>query len=130
MTELSMELKQRMDEAGKDKEWAEKGRSSESLEQFAELLNAKGIELPAQVKAALDANSSLNKAGKLEDNDLENVTGGWTNIFNCPREHHLALCEWTFCPHIQTRNNTPDDDHYDKYCDCGYWCRNMSYPNA
>ncbi|MDF2685167.1 MAG: hypothetical protein K0S55_348 [Clostridia bacterium] len=128
MKELPMELKQRIDDAGKDKEWAVKVRNAGSLEKFAELLKEKGIELPAEVKDTLDANVIINKSGKLEDNDLEEVTGGWTTIFSCPREYNIALCEWTLCPHINSRHNTPDDNHYDKYCDLGYWTKNFSYP--
>lgn len=127
MKELPMELKQLIDEAGKDREWAKKVRSAESLEKFTVLLQEKGIELPAKVKDALDANSAMNGTGKLEDSDLENITGGWINIFNCPREFNAFLCELTFCPHINTRDNTPDEDQYEKYCDLGYWSLSMSY---
>lgn len=127
MKELPMELKWRMDEAGKDREWAEKVRGAGSWETYVKLLKEKGIELPAEVKDVFDADSK-NKTGKLEDNDLEKVTGGWTNVFNCPREYNLALCDWTFCPHIKTRLNTPDEDHYDKYCDLNYWSINCVYP--
>jgi len=130
MKELPMELKQRMDEAGKDREWVKKVRSAESFEKFAEFLKEKEIELPAKVKDAFDVNSTMNRTGKLEDNDLEKVTGGWTNIFNCPREYNRFLCELTFCPHIQTRHNTPDEDHYDLYCDQHYWSYNTSYPQG
>ncbi|MEA4890102.1 MAG: hypothetical protein VB070_11620 [Clostridiaceae bacterium] len=127
MMELPTELKQRLAEAGKDGEWAEKVRNAGSWETYAKLLGEKGIELPAEVKNAFDADR-LNKTGQLEDNDLEKVTGGWTNVFNCPRAYHLALCEWTFCPHIKNRFDTPDEDHYDLYCDLGYWTENRIYP--
>lgn len=127
MKELPIGLKRRMDEAGKDGEWAEKVRGAESWETYVKLLEEKGIELPAEVKDVFDADS-INKTGKLEDNDLEKVTGGWKNVFNCPGEYNLALCEWTFCPHKKTRPDTPDEDHYDKYCDLGYWSINCMYP--
>jgi len=129
MKELPMELKRRMDEAGKDKEWAEKVRSAGSWETYVKLLKEKGIELPAEAKDAFDANS-INKTGKLEDNDLEKVTGGWINVFNCPKDYNLALCELTFCPHRNTNHNTPDEDHYDFYCDLGYWTINRAYPQC
>ncbi len=127
MKDLPVELKRRMDEAGKDKEWAEKVRHAESWEAYAKLLKEKGIELPAEAKDAFDANS-INKTGELEDNDLEQVSGGWINVFNCPREQNLALCEWTFCPHKQNNHNKPDENHYECYCDLGYWSEIRMYP--
>ena len=127
MKGLSMELKQRIEEAGKDNKWIQKIRNAESMEKFTKLLEEKEIKLPVEVKEALDE-KSIKNTGQLEDNDLEEVTGGWTNIFNCPREYSLLLCEYTFCPHKQTRDNTPDENHYDKYCDQGYWSNNWAYP--
>lgn len=82
-----------------------------------------------ETKNALQKSAApVDEVNAIDDNDLEDVAGGWTNIFNCPKEYNLALCEWTFCPHIKTRENTPDEDHYDKYCDLGYWSDNLSYP--
>ncbi|MEA4832720.1 hypothetical protein SDC9_158817 [bioreactor metagenome] len=116
MKELPMELKQRINEAGKDGEWAAKLHNAESLEKFTELLKEKGIELPVEVICELKENSKINKTGKLDDNNLEGVAGGWTTSFNCQRKYNYYLCELTSCPH----------EHYDeiqctKYCDWGYW---------
>lgn len=126
MKELPNELKQFVKEAEKDKEWAKELRGAGSAEKFEELLKQKGIELSEKAKDELRANGAA-AAGKLEDSDLENVTGGWINIFNCPREYNNFLCELTFCPHIQTRDYPPDESQYEKYCDLGYWSIYCSY---
>jgi hypothetical protein len=129
MKELSMELKQRMAEAGKDTEWVEKVRCAATWEAYEKLLAEKGIEATAELKEAF-ATDRIIKAGKLEDDELEKVSGGWTNVFNCPKEYNSFLCDLTFCPHRNTRDNTPDEDHYDKYCDLGYWSFNLNYPQG
>ena len=126
MKDLQIEMRQQMEKASKDKEWAKKVRNAGSWDTYSKLLKEKGIDVPVEVKKAFDANHA-GKTGVLEDNDLEKVTGGWTDIFNCPKTHNTVLCELTFCPHIQDRDNTPDENHYDLFCDQGYWTENRSY---
>ncbi|MEA4832719.1 MAG: hypothetical protein VB118_08895 [Oscillospiraceae bacterium] len=127
---LPMELKQRINEAGKDEEWAAKLHNAESLEKFTELLKEKEIELPVEVICELKENSKINKTGKLDDNDLEGIAGGWTTIFNCPREYNMVLCEWTLCPHRQITDCTPDENHYKICCDLGCWSQVRGYQNV
>jgi hypothetical protein len=126
MKEFPMDQKQRMEEAGMDEEWVKRVRGAATWEAYAKLLAEKGIEATAEFKEAFTTDRII-KAGKLEDDELEKVSGGWTNVFNCPKEYNSFLCDLTFCPHRNTRDNTPDEDHYDKYCDLGYWCLNLKY---
>lgn len=126
MNDLSTELKQRMEEAGKDTVWTEKVRAAATSEEYAKLLAEKGIEAPAELKEAFVA-SRASKTGKLDDDELENVSGGWKNVFECPRKHDGFLCEATFCPHAIFVPNTPDIYHYRKFCDQGYWTKEYSY---
>lgn len=127
MKEVKINTKQRMEEASKDKEWAKKVRNSGSLEVYTKLLKEKGIDVPEEIKRKFTA-GNVNKTGILEDNDLELVTGGWDNVFNCPKSHNLFLCDYTFCPHIQDRDHVPDEQHYERYCDQGHWSEIVSYP--
>ncbi|MEA4889737.1 MAG: hypothetical protein VB070_09780 [Clostridiaceae bacterium] len=126
MNGLSTELRQRMEEAGKDAAWVEKVRAAADWDVYAALLAEKGIEAPAELKKTFSAGCA-SKTGKLDDDELENVSGGWKNIFECPREYNGFLCESTFCPHAIYVQNTPDIFHYRKFCDQGYWAKDYTY---
>lgn len=130
MKDLPMALRQRVEEAGKDGEWAEKVHCAATWETYEKLLAEKGIKATAELKETFDVNGFMNKTGRLEDNDLEKVAGGleFSNIYDCPPYHDPFLCEMTPCPHIKTKDNTPDENHYDRYCDLYYWCFNLTYP--
>lgn len=126
MKELPMELKQRMEEACTDVKWAEKIRGTTTWEAYENLLAEKGIEPPAELKEAFVA-GRINNTGRLEDDELERVSGGWTNVFSCPKDYSYILCELTRCPHRIRVDNVPDTNHYDLRCDLNYWTINRSY---
>ena len=115
MKELSSEQKQSIEEAGKDEQWAARLRSAATWEDCAKLLAEKGVEASDDLKAAFEAGKGA-KAGELADDEMENVTGGWTNVFNCPKEYSYLLCDATHCPHVKQ----PSDEN-EAYCDLGYW---------
>jgi hypothetical protein len=84
MKELPMEMRQRMEEAGKDAAWAKKVRSAADWDAYTALFAEKGIEAPAELKEAFAAGCA-SKAGKLEDDALGSVSGGWMAGWNtCP----------------------------------------------
>ena len=126
MNGLSTELRQRMEEAGKDTAWVEKVRAAADWDTYAALLAEKGIKAPAELKETFSAGCA-GKTGKLDDDELENVSGGWDNVFECPRKYDGFLCEATFCPHAIFVPNTPDMFHYRKFCDQGYWTKEYTY---
>jgi hypothetical protein len=117
---------QRIEEAGKDVEWAEKVRGAATWETYEKLLAEKGIEATAELKEAFAADRII-KTGKLEDDELEKVSGGWTNIFSCPQEYNYVLCELTRCPHRICLDNVPDENHYEMRCDQGFWTISRKY---
>ena len=120
MKELSIEQRQIIEEAGKDELWMAKLRAAAAWEDYAKLLAEKGIEAPEDLKATFEAGKG-NKTGELSDDDMEGVSGGWTNIFSCPAQYHEFLCEMTYCPHIKARPYPLNEDYCEVYCDQGYW---------
>ncbi len=81
-----------------------------------------------EAKNALQKNAApVDGVNAIDDNDLEKVAGGWTNIFNCPQEYNFVLCELTRCPHRICKDNVPDENHYEMRCDQGFWTINRKY---
>jgi hypothetical protein len=119
MLELPMETIQRLEEAGKDREWSERVRCAENWEALEVLLAEKGVEASAELKAAFEAGGK-DKTGKLEDDDLEKVSGGY--LLPCPQEYDIAFCELSHCPHMYKK---PIQFNWSwkttAHCDLGYY---------
>ena len=124
------EMRQRMEEAGKDAAWAEKVRSAASWDTYAALLAEKGIEAPVEMKEAFAAGRA-NKTGELEDDALGSVSGGWLEGWNtCPQGYNYAQCELPRCPHRKTKPKTLDEDFLELYCDLGWWAITRRFDRA
>jgi hypothetical protein len=83
-----------IEEAAKNLEWVEKCRNAGTVEEYAALYAEKGLELSAQGKGKL-VEHFLRKSreGKLEDDQLEQATGGYGSTFDgCAQRYEYGIC--------------------------------------